>query len=249
MKILVADNDTTSRTLMVDILASAQAGYDLLTVEDGLKAWQTLEGNPDLKLAIIDLNLPAMPGLQWLDRVRGDPRFAHLPVIVCTGETDRTTVANVASRGVSTLLVKPFTRTTVLEKVWQVCRPSATAVPVLRDLSAARQRFEIDRDTHRELLAYFVRVADMWATDARRATEFSRVRALAIRAGNLKQMLAGLGAAGAALRFQEAEDALLPYRTKPVAADLPVCLRKANQLGEKIQSDIDRLREVLDTLT
>lgn len=248
MKILIADDDNVSRTLMVDILSSAQAGYDLLTVEDGGKAWEALEANPDIKLAIIDLSMPNVNGLEWLDRTRADARFSQLPVIVCTGSTDRATVANVAARGVRDFLVKPFTRTTVLEKVWHVCRPSATQMPVLRDLSAARQRFEIDRDVHRELLAHFVRVADMWATDARRATEYPRVRGLAIRAGNLKQMLGGLGAGALAGRFQEAEDALAPYKSKPLANDLPTCLRKAQQLGEKIQVDIDRLREMLDTV-
>ncbi len=248
MKILIADDDSVSRTLMVDILNSAQAGYDLLPVEDGVKAWEALETNPDIKLAIIDLMMPGSSGLDWLDRTRADPRFSQLPVIVCTGSTDRATVATVAARGIREFLVKPFTRTTVLEKVWHVCRPSAVAIPVLRDLSAARQRFEVDRDAHRELVAHFVRVADMWATDARRATDYPRVRSLAVRAGNLKQLLSGLGAAALAARFQEAEEALAMYKAKPLANDMSTCLRKAQQLGEKIQVDIDRLREMLDTI-
>lgn len=251
MKILIADDDPVSRTLMVEILASAQSGYVLLPADDGAKAWETLEANPDVKLALIDLNMPGLTGLQWIDRAHADPRFTHLPIIVCTGGTggaDRSTVASVASRGITSLLVKPFSRTTVLEKVWQVCRPATAAQPVVRDLAAARQRYEIDRDTHRELLGHFVRLADLWATDARRATEYPRVRALAIRAGNLKQMLASLGAVALAGRFQESEDVLAVYRTKPLATELPVCIRKANQLGDKIQPEIDRLREMLDSL-
>lgn len=249
MKILIAEDDPVARTLLVDILGSAQAGYHLVAVEDGLRAWEALVANPDAKLAIIDLTMPGLSGVEWLERVRGDARFAQLPVIVCTGNTDRATVAAVASKGISNFLVKPFTRTTVLEKVWQICRPAATAMPVVRDLAAARQRFEIDRDTHRELLAYFVRVADLWAADARRATEFSRMRALGIRATGMKEMLSALGAAALAIRFTEAEEALLAIRTKPLAADLQNYLRKTQQIGEKIQIDIDRLRQTLDTLT
>jgi len=248
MKILVADDDAVSRTLIVEILKSAHAGYDTLLAEDGSKAWTTLESNPDVKAAIVDLSMPGMTGLDWIDRVKADQRFAHLPIIVCTASTDRATVASVGARGISNFLAKPFSRTTVLEKVWQVCRPASTGLPVVRDLSAARQRYEIDRDTHRELLGYFVRAADMWATDARRSTEYARVRALSIRANNLKQMLSSLGAAAVAARFQEAEDILGVYRVKPAITEVPECLRKAHQLGEKIQQDIDRLREVLDTL-
>lgn len=248
MKILIAEDDPVSRTLMLEILSSAQAGYDILPTNDGVEAWTTLQSHPDVKLAIIDLAMPGLSGLDWLDKVRGDPRFSKLPVIVCTASADRATVSSVAARGVSNFLVKPFNRTTVLEKVWQICKPVNTALPVVRDLAAARQKFEIDRDTHRELIAHFVRVADMWATDARRATDFPRVRSLGIRAGVLKQMLNDLGAAAVGGRFQEAEEMLAPYRTKPLSTEMSACVRKAQLLGEKIQPEIDRLREMLDTI-
>jgi CheY-like chemotaxis protein len=249
MKVLIADDDAVSRTLLIEILRSAQAGYDIIAVEDGDKAWKTLEANQDTKLAILDLAMPGLGGFDLLKRVRLDPRFSELPIIICTGTSDRATVTTAAMHGVRDFVVKPFSRTGVLEKVWHVCKPSTLSLPVLKDLNAARQRFEIDRDTHRELLGHFVRVADMWAADARRATDFARVRGLALRANNLKQMLGGLGAAALAARFQEAEDGLVPYKTKPLGPDLPACLRKAQQMGEKIQVDIDRLREMLDTVS
>lgn len=249
MKVLIADDDPVSRTLLIQILQSAQAGYNIIGVDDGNLAWATLEQNPDVKLAIVDLQMPGLGGFDLLKRVRGDQRFATLPVIVCTGTSDRATVTQAALHGVNDFIVKPFTRTGVLEKVWHICKPATLALPVLKDLSAARQKFEIDRDTHRELLGYFVRIADMWATDARRATDYPRVRGLAIRAANLKQMLGGLGAAAVSARFQEAEDALGSYKTKPLTNDLPTCVRKAQQLGEKVQPEIDRLREMLDTIT
>ncbi|HVU33284.1 MAG TPA: response regulator [Opitutaceae bacterium] len=248
MKILIADDDPVSRTLMIEILQSAQAGYTVISVDDGSQAWKALEDNPDLKLAIFDLSMPGLDGIELLRRARADSRFSRLPIIVCTATSDRATVSAVAAHGVNDFVVKPFTRTVVLDKVWHLCRPVVTGVPVLKDLTAARQRLEIDREVHRELLGYFVRIADMWATDARRATEFPRVRALSIRAGSLKQMLGSLGAAAAAARFQEAEERLAVFKTKPVGTELPACIRAAQTLGEKIQPDIDRLREMLDTI-
>jgi CheY-like chemotaxis protein len=248
MKVVIADDDAVSRTLLIEILQSAQAGYNIIAVDDGILAWSTLEANPDTKLAILDLQMPGLGGFELLKRIRKDERFASLPVIVCTGTSDRATVTTAAMHGVSDFVLKPFSRTGVLEKVWHVCKPTTLAVPVLKDLSAARQRYDIDRDAHRELLGHFVRVADLWAGDARRATEFPRVRALVVRAAHLKQMLAGLGAAAVAARLQEAEDVLGPHKAKPLPAELQNCLRKAQQLGDKIQPEIDRLREMLDTI-
>lgn len=248
MKVLIADDDAVTRDLLVDILTSANSGYDLLTAENGLKAWEALEANPDVKLAIIDLSMPEIGGADWLGRVRGDPRFKHLPVIVCTGNTDRATVSSIAARGISNYLVKPFTRTTVLEKVWQVCKPPPAAAGVLREVANVRQRLEIDRDTHLELLVYNIRVADAWASEARRVNDFPKIRALCLRASDLKQILASLGAVALGARFEEAANILNTYRTKPLAADMPSCLRCVREVGEKLQPEVDRLREVTSTM-
>jgi two-component system, chemotaxis family, chemotaxis protein CheY len=248
MKVLIADDDAVTRDLLVDILTSANSGFDLLTAENGLKAWEVLETNPDLKLAIIDLSMPEIGGADWLGRVRGDPRFKQLPVIVCTGNTDRATVSSVAARGISNYLAKPFTRTAVLEKVWQVCKPPAAAAGVLRDVANVRQRLEIDRDTHLELLVYYMRLADAWGNEARRVSDFPKIRALCLRAIDLKQILTHLGAAALGTRFEEASKVLSLYRTAPLVAEMPACLRTVRELGDKLQPEIDRLREVTSTM-
>jgi hypothetical protein len=51
-----------------------------------------------------------------------------------------------------------------------------------------------------------------------------------------------------AARSPKAEDVLGPHKAKPLPAELQNCLRKAQQLGDKIQPEIDRLREMLDTI-
>lgn len=248
MKILIVEDDADARTLMVDILSSAQVGYELLPAPDGLSAWQALQVHDDVSLAIVDLTLPGLSGLELITRMQGDKRFAEIPIIVCTGNTDRTTVGHVAAKGIRNFLVKPFTRATVLDRVLQLCRPTITDAPVVRDLSGARQRHEIDRETHRELLGHYIRVADLWAGDARRASDFARVRGLAIRALHLRQMLGSLGAAAAAARLQEAEQALGVYRVKPLASEMHQFLKLTQQHGEKLARELERLREVLETI-
>jgi CheY-like chemotaxis protein len=249
MKILITDDDPVSRRLMVEILNSAQAGYQLLTADDGQKGWEILEANPDIALAIIDLAMPGIQGMDWLDRARGDPRFSQLPIIVCTGSRDRTTVQNAIARRVNHFLVKPFNRTTVLEKVWQVCRPPSTKVAVLRDLAAARQQVDMDRDAQRELLTHYIRVADMWATDARRANEYATVRALGLRASKLKPVLTEFGATALGSRFEELEQMLSQFRTKPLEMNMPACIRTTRSLADIVQPEIDRLREVVSGMT
>lgn len=248
MKILLAEDDRTSRTLMTGILGSA---YELIVTENGAEAWIALQTNPDVELAIIDLHMPELNGMEWLERVRGHPRFAKLPVIVCTGDSDRTTVARAASLGVVSYLVKPYTRSSVLEKVSQIVRPRAvvqTNSPLV-DIDGVRERLNIDREGHRALLEHHVRVTDMWLTDARRAARFPEVRALTIRLTALREASASLGAIALGARFQEAEDTLGKLRVAPFTlAQLQSCLKTVVGEADKIQPELARVRAVVDAL-
>lgn len=248
MKILLAEDDRTSRTLMTGILTPT---YELIVTENGAEAWIALQTNPDVELAIIDLHMPELNGMEWLERVRAHPRFAKLPVIVCTGDSDRNTVARAASLGVMSYLVKPYTRSSVLEKVSQIMRPrpAVQSNSPLVDIDAVRDRLNIDRDAHRALLEHHVRVADMWLTDARRASRFPELRALTIRLAPLREASAALGAATLGARFQEAEDTLGKFRVAPFTlAQLQACLKTLVGEADKIQPELAKIRAVADAL-
>ncbi|HVS50957.1 MAG TPA: response regulator [Opitutaceae bacterium] len=254
MKILIAEDDSTARALMSDILGSSGVNYDVIATEDGTRAWEALQANPDVGLAIVDLEMPELNGMQWLDRVRADAKYAKLPVIICTGDSDRETVSQAMARGVNSYLVKPFSRSSVLDKVLKAIRPQAAAAPsaatsALPDVAAVRARLAIDRDAHRSLLENHVRSADIWVTDARRASRFSEVRALAIRAGACRQASAAYGATLLAARFKEAEEALDVYRSVPASnAELQTCLNAAATQAGRVQPELVRLRASIDVL-
>jgi CheY-like chemotaxis protein len=255
MKILIAEDDATARTLMADILGSAGANYDVVATGDGARAWEALQSNPDIGLAIVDIGMPELDGLQWLDRVRAEPKFARLPVIICTGDSDRGTVAQALARGVNSYLVKPFSRSSVLDKVLKILKPQTAApfanpvVAVLPDVAGVRQRLDIDRDAHRALLENHARVVDTWMTDARRASRFAEIRALAIRAAGCRETSAAYGATMLATRFQEVEDVLGAYRSAPSSvADLQSCLSAAATQAGRLQPELLRLRASLDAL-
>lgn len=249
MKILIAEDDRASRLMMTQIIGTA---YETVLTENGAEAWIALQTNPDVALAIIDLNMPEMTGVQWLEQVRAHPQFSKLPVIVCTGDKDRATVAKVAALGISSYLVKPFTRTSVLEKISQVLHPRQAAAPVnspLTDVAGVRDRLGVDRDAHRELLANHVRIVDIWLTDARRAARFPEVRALTIRLAHLHENSAALGAVALAARFKEAENLLTGFRTAPFTlAQLQACLKTVVAEAEKIQPEFARVRSFVDAM-
>ena len=81
-KILVAEDDEVSRQLLC--LTLERQGFEVLTAEDGLKAYElALNVRPDL--IITDVSMPGADGAHLVRRVRDTEGLAATPIIVTTG--------------------------------------------------------------------------------------------------------------------------------------------------------------------
>ncbi|HEX8458746.1 MAG TPA: response regulator [Pyrinomonadaceae bacterium] len=81
-KILVAEDDEVARQLMCMTLE--RQGFDVLTAEDGLKAYElALTLRPDL--IITDVSMPGADGAHLVRRVRDTSEIAATPIVVTTG--------------------------------------------------------------------------------------------------------------------------------------------------------------------
>jgi two-component system chemotaxis response regulator CheY len=74
--------------------------------------------------------MPTVTGLSLLERIRGTPRFANFPIVVCTGSHDRETVARAAQLAISHYIVKPFKPAAVREKIQQLCAGCRGGAPL-----------------------------------------------------------------------------------------------------------------------
>ena len=115
MKILIAEDNAISQELLKKILITR--GHEVVVAGDGRVAWDLLcQGlNPDL--AILDIMMPAMSGLEVLQRIRKDHRFKRLKTILCSALRDRETIAQGASLGIEYYILKPFKPDLVLQQV------------------------------------------------------------------------------------------------------------------------------------
>jgi len=83
--VLVADDCMEIRELERKLLRFR--GYDVVTAADGLEAWYAvLSGNIDLVLT--DVDMPLLDGIQLIRRIRKDPRFKKLPVLLACDKDD-----------------------------------------------------------------------------------------------------------------------------------------------------------------
>ncbi len=107
-KALVLEDSTATRKVLVKILAQ----LDFETTEacdgiDGLSALPKLGLELDLVLA--DWNMPRMSGLEFLRSFRSDARYASVPFIMVTTETELSSMVDALSAGANEYLMKPFT--------------------------------------------------------------------------------------------------------------------------------------------
>ena len=115
MSILVVDDFSTMRRIIKNILR--QLGFsNIHEADDGTTGWETLN-KTKIDFVISDWNMPNMPGIELLRKVRGSEEFANLPFLMVTAEAQQENIIEAVQAKVSNYIVKPFTAETLGQKI------------------------------------------------------------------------------------------------------------------------------------
>jgi HD-like signal output (HDOD) protein/CheY-like chemotaxis protein len=101
--ILVVDDMAIVRDPLAAILKLA--GHSALIAANGQEALGILESK-QVDLVLLDLAMPVMDGITFLERLRAHPQKARTPVILLTAITDKGRIVEAARRGVQDCLLK-----------------------------------------------------------------------------------------------------------------------------------------------
>ena len=113
-KILVVDDSKTELFHLSDILG--KKGFVVRTAENGEEAMRRLgEDTPDLIL--MDVVMPGQNGFQLTRAITRDPRFAGVPVIMCTSKGQETDKVWGMRQGARDYIVKPVNGDDLLAKI------------------------------------------------------------------------------------------------------------------------------------
>ncbi|KPL16007.1 Fis family transcriptional regulator, partial [candidate division WOR_3 bacterium SM1_77] len=102
-KILIVDDEEIMRSSLSDWLR--EDGYYVLAVEDGYKAIEKVE-EEDWDLAIVDLKMPKIDGLEVLKKI--SKIRPKLPVVIITAYATVDTAVMAIKSGAADYIVKPF---------------------------------------------------------------------------------------------------------------------------------------------
>lgn len=112
--ILLVDDSKTELHVLSELLT--KRGYSVRTAENGEQAMQRLEeGKPDLIL--MDVVMPGQNGFQLTRTITRDPRFADVPVIMCTSKNQETDKVWGMRQGARDYIVKPVNADDLLSKI------------------------------------------------------------------------------------------------------------------------------------
>jgi diguanylate cyclase (GGDEF)-like protein len=115
MKILIAEDDFTSRSILTAVLT--KCGFDAVVVEDGGAAWNLLQRPDAPRLILLDWNMPGMDGVEICRRLRDnnvpDPPY----VILLTARDKKSDIVAGLEAGANDYVAKPYDTEELLARI------------------------------------------------------------------------------------------------------------------------------------
>ncbi len=120
--VLIAEDDRDIRDLVTVKLQAA--GYQVIAVDDGLQALsQIRELLPDV--ALLDVMMPGISGLDIIATLRRDPSTSSVPVILMSARSQEFDVQSGLAQGAVDYIVKPFSPRELVTRVDAVLQRTA----------------------------------------------------------------------------------------------------------------------------
>ena len=115
---LIVDDDIRNIYSLASVLESH--GATVLHAERGAEGLAVLEQNPSISIALIDIMMPEMDGYETMQRIRANPKLAHIPLIAVTAKAMKGDRQKCLDAGASDYISKPVDMDLLLAllRVW-----------------------------------------------------------------------------------------------------------------------------------
>ncbi len=152
--ILIVDDEERNRALLNDYVITL--GHTPVLADNGLSALARIKNEPP-DLMLLDIMMPEMDGHAVLARMRTEPAWQKVPVIVISAVDDMDSVVKCIQNGAEDYLVKPF-------------QPSLLRARIEVSLERKRLRDQAE-DYERKIEDYSLRLEDRVREEVRKVSE------------------------------------------------------------------------------
>jgi diguanylate cyclase (GGDEF)-like protein len=121
---IIADDEDLGRVLLG--AATAVVGLDNLAFANGADALDAALEN-DVAIVLLDVDMPGMNGNEVCRRLRSDPRFSSVPIVMVTGHQDSAAVRSAFEAGATDFVSKPVNWDLLPHRLEYILRNAAAA--------------------------------------------------------------------------------------------------------------------------
>ena len=176
--IALVDDD---RNILASVQIALEAeGFAVRTYGDGDEALRALTQSP-ADLAVLDIKMPRLNGMELLQRLRQTASTVQMPVIFLTSKDEEIDEIMGLRMGADDYVKKPFSQRLLVERIRSLLRrEQARAEPAAVDPNSILVRGDLTLDSARHVCAWKGRHVELTVT------EFLLVKVLALRPGHVK---------------------------------------------------------------
>lgn len=106
-KILIVDDSELIHN-MYRLMLKKYKNSTLVSAKNGRQGLDKLAVEKNVDLILLDINMPVMNGLQFLEEVRNNREYREIPIIIISTEGKEEDTLKGLSMGASGYIVKPF---------------------------------------------------------------------------------------------------------------------------------------------
>ena len=106
-KILIVDDSQLIHS-MYRLVLNRYKNCKIVDAMNGLEALDVLSRENDFNLILLDINMPVMNGLQFMEKIKNENIYKHIPIIVISTEGKEEDTLRALQLGAAGYVVKPF---------------------------------------------------------------------------------------------------------------------------------------------
>lgn len=106
--VLIVDDSRVMRQMIKRTMGMASLDVgEVYEAANGIEAFAQLAQH-EVGAVILDINMPVMNGVQFMERMKDDPRLRDVPVVIASTEGSETRIEQLMSYGARGYVRKPF---------------------------------------------------------------------------------------------------------------------------------------------